>query len=167
MNTEHFQMLFEYNYWANQRVWDSISRLSDEEYHRDLGFGHGSIHNQMVNLVAGEWIWLTRLHGESPRALLDPADYTRSSIQDVASTVELKFRRFVQDLDDTKLERHIQYRNTQGGSYSNMLWTVLVEVTNHSTAYRAQAMDMVQKLGGITKELYFIHWYRESMSTAR
>ena len=49
-------LLFEYDCWANNRVLQAASALSDEQFAR----------NTLVHIIGGEWGWLTYWKENSP-----------------------------------------------------------------------------------------------------
>ena len=58
MNKDDIQLLYEYNRWANHRVFRAASALSVEQFTRDLGGAFHSLRDTLVHIVAGEWAWL-------------------------------------------------------------------------------------------------------------
>src|SRR5271169_4704496 len=59
MTKADIQLLFEYDRWANNRVFQAASTLTAEEFTRDLGGSFRSVRDTLVHIVAGEWGWLT------------------------------------------------------------------------------------------------------------
>ncbi len=58
MNKDDIQLLYEYDRWANNRVLQAVSALSDEQFTRDLGGSFRSVRDTLVHIIAGEWGWL-------------------------------------------------------------------------------------------------------------
>lgn len=48
------QELFEYNSWANHRILDATSKLSSEEFSRDLRNSFPSIKDTLVHILSAE-----------------------------------------------------------------------------------------------------------------
>ena len=59
MTKDDIQLLFEYDRWANNRVFHAASTLSVEEFTRDLGGSFPSMRDTLVHIIGGEWGWLT------------------------------------------------------------------------------------------------------------
>src|SRR5260370_5243722 len=79
MNKDDIQLLYEYDRWANNRVLQAVSGLSDEQFTRDLGGSFRSVRDTLVHIVGGEWGWLTYWNEPNPsptlaRALCDRHD---------------------------------------------------------------------------------------------
>lgn len=67
MNPKDFQILYDYNRWANARVHDAVAKLTAEQYTHDLSNSFLSVRDTLTHILAAEWIWLKRWQGESPK----------------------------------------------------------------------------------------------------
>src|SRR5258708_11382585 len=68
MNKDDIQLLFEYDRWANNRVLQAVSALSDEQFTRDLGGSFRSVRDTVVHIISGEWGWLAYWKEPTPDA---------------------------------------------------------------------------------------------------
>src|SRR5262250_2225501 len=59
MNKEDIVLLYEYDRWANARIFQSLEALTVEQFTRDLGGSFGSVRDTVLHILAGEWTWLT------------------------------------------------------------------------------------------------------------
>lgn len=152
MNVEYFRRLYDYNYAAHRRLWqECILPLSDEQFARDLGYSLGSVRGQVVHVMGAEWLWLSRLQGESPTALPGPEDYpTRDAIRARWDEIEALIRRYMSALRDEDMLATVEYRTTSGQPRRNARWEILAHVVNHGTDHRAQILAMIHQLGGPT-----------------
>jgi uncharacterized damage-inducible protein DinB len=66
MTVEDLRTLFDYSYWANERVCDRLSQLTTEQFTQPVAGSYGSIRNTMVHMLSAEWGWLERCGG-APR----------------------------------------------------------------------------------------------------
>ena len=82
MTIEEIKKLLAYNAWANNRVFEALSRVPESEYLRDLKASHASLGGTMVHLVGAEKIWLSRLVGKP--------DSSRIGLQDAPTLKLLK-----------------------------------------------------------------------------
>jgi uncharacterized damage-inducible protein DinB len=46
--------------WAHNRVFEAVSRLSQEAFSRDFARSHPSVRDTLTHIVWGEWTWLQR-----------------------------------------------------------------------------------------------------------
>src|SRR5260370_7848651 len=60
----HYRMFGHYNAWANGRLYDSVARLSTEQYRADRGAFFKSVHGTLNHLLVTDRIWMQRFTGE-------------------------------------------------------------------------------------------------------
>ena len=68
MNKDDIQLLYEYDRWANNRVLQAVSALSDEQFTRDLGGSFRSVRDTVVHIISGEGGWLKYWKEPTPDA---------------------------------------------------------------------------------------------------
>ena len=54
MTKDDIQILYAYDRWANTRVLSAASRLSPEQFTRDLGGSFRSVRDTLVHIIGGE-----------------------------------------------------------------------------------------------------------------
>src|SRR5215472_16031281 len=59
MNIDDIRLVFEYDRRANNRVLQTASSLSVEQFTRDLGGSFRSVRDTLLHIIGGEWGWLT------------------------------------------------------------------------------------------------------------
>jgi len=159
---KEMQGLYEYNRWANRRILEAASKLSEEEFNKDLHNSFPSIRDTLAHILAGEWIWLTRWNGASPTGTPDSWDLsTFEALRMQWQEVQKDQIAFVSSLTDDALDQVIAYRNTAGEPFSNPLWQMMRHVVNHSTYHRGQVTTMLRQLGAQAVATDLIVYYRE------
>jgi len=147
-NKRDVEYLYDYNRWANDRVFDAVSKLSPEQFVKDLNSSHRSIRDTLAHTLAAEWIWLERWKGTSPKALLSPADFpTLESLRVRWDQVEKEYGRYVEGMTDESLAGVISYTNTRGEEWEYPLGQMFQHVMNHSSYHRGQVTTMLRQLG--------------------
>ncbi len=155
MTIDDIRLLYQYDRWANNRVLHATSRLSAEEFKRDLGGSFRSVRDTLVHIIGGEWIWLRYWKAPPTNSALLTSLRTRrdllfnpDSFPNVA-TVQLKWaeveteqNEFVYGLTDELLERMLPFRATQVS-----LARLMQHMANHSTYHRGQVALMMRQLG--------------------
>jgi uncharacterized damage-inducible protein DinB len=148
MNKRDIEYLYEYNRWANARILDAVSKITPEQFARDLQSSHRSVRDTLAHILAAEWIWLERWKGTSPGALLNPTDFpTIESLGTRWAEVEADYAEFINGLTDEVLGEVISYRNTRGEEWAYPLGNMLQHVMNHSTYHRGQVTTLLRQLG--------------------
>jgi uncharacterized damage-inducible protein DinB len=155
MTRDDIRLLYEYDRWANNRVLQSVSTLSAEEFTRDLGGSFRSVRDTLVHIIGGEWIWL-RYWKEPPGSSAVLTDlktrrdlqFNSDSFPHVAAVqlwwaeVEKEQTEFVNGLTDELLEKMLPLRATQA-----RLAHLMQHLANHSTYHRGQIALMIRQLG--------------------
>ncbi|HEX8163270.1 MAG TPA: DinB family protein [Pyrinomonadaceae bacterium] len=148
MNVKDARELFEYDEWANGLVLDAAARLSDGEFTRGLGNSFPSVRDTLVHLLHAEWVWLRRWRGESPRVVLDPAEFPDvASVGARLAAVARERAGLVAGLSDDDLGRVVAYTNAKGEEWRYPLGRMMQHVVNHSTYHRGQIVTMLRQLG--------------------
>jgi uncharacterized damage-inducible protein DinB len=162
MNAAYFRRLFDYNYWAHQRVWDCVMKLSDEQFTRPCDYSIGSVHAQIVHTMGAELLWLTRVQGNPIPRIPPTEDYpTREMIRAKWDEIEREWYAYLDALNDEALEKRIEYVSVTGNTKRvSVVYDSLMQILNHSTDHRAQILSLIHQLGGetIAQDLIFYSW---------
>lgn len=140
--------LYRYNTWANLRVLDAAGRLASDAFLKDLGNSFPSVRDTLAHIIGGEWVWLERWKGSSPKAL--PQGWELPTIDAVKSRwseVERDQAEYLRTLTEDALDAQVQYVNFKGQPFKYALWQQLSHVVNHSTYHRGQVTTMMRQLG--------------------
>lgn len=142
------QELYRYNRWANSRAFEAVSRLTEEQFAKDLGSSHASVRDTLTHLVWGEWLWLQRWRGTSPQAAFQAAGFPRpDALKARWLEIEIEQRAFVEAVTADRLLAVVRYVNLQGRAWQYPLWRQMYHLVNHSTYHRGQATTMLRQLG--------------------
>jgi len=155
MTKQDVQLLYEYDRWANNRILQAASKLTAEQFTRDLGGSFRSVRDTLVHIVGGEWGWLTywRQPSPSPAFLSDLWDrhdtlFKPDAFPDVA-TVQLKWAQiekelaeFVDNVTNESLEKMLPFQTIEVS-----LAQLMQHLANHSSYHRGQIALMMRQLG--------------------
>ena len=165
MHVDQVRVLFDYNYWANGRILETVEKLSVEQYNAIVpGVSHGSVRATLVHALSAERVWRQRcLAGESPTSLLRAADCpTPASLCDLWAKEEAAMRDGLARLTDEALAGQIAYRTTAGTPMEGTLWHLLIHVVNHGTQHRAEAAVALTAFGHSPGDVDMIVYFRQS-----
>ena len=122
--------LYQFNAWAQRRIFDALAGLPAEPYQRDLKSSHGGIHGTLCHIVWAEQLWLTRWLGAPPPAV--PQGRDLGSLAEVRARwedVETKRCQFLDALTEAKLTATLTVQPSTGARTSiptcrrcNMPW---------------------------------------------
>jgi uncharacterized damage-inducible protein DinB len=148
MDAGPFQLLFEYNRWANRRTREEVARVSPEQFTREIGGSYGSLRNTLAHVIAAEWVWLRRWKGTSPGA--PPFRDDELTLENLGShwqPIEHETQAFIDRLAPEGLEQPVAYTTTRGKPFAEPLWQQLQHVVNHSSYHRGQIVTLLRQLG--------------------
>jgi uncharacterized damage-inducible protein DinB len=69
--------------------------------------------------------------------------------------------RFLDRVDDVRLAADQVYRDSKGSLFRATLHEMMLQGINHSVHHRAQAVNMIRRLGGPIVEVDFMYWRRQ------
>ena len=146
---DHFSRFAAYNAWANARLYDAATALTDFERKRDIKGYFASLHGTLNHLLGADRIWLHRLTGAGePPASLDAVLYERfEDLREAREREDKRILDFVSKMREADLDASLEYTNTRGEAKSLARQVILVHLFNHQTHHRGQATQMLRQLG--------------------
>jgi uncharacterized damage-inducible protein DinB len=164
---ELLRVLFQYNQWANRKLLDACSALTNEQFTRDLGSSFRSVRDTLVHLYGAEWVWNERIEGRSPSSLHSGSTFPDlSSVRAKLEEMDSYYLDYVTRLTPQDLERVIRYKSFAGDEFSNPIWQTLHQLTNHGSYHRGQVVTLLRQLGAKAATTDLIAFYRERAATA-
>jgi uncharacterized damage-inducible protein DinB len=146
----HFQMLADYNRWANQRIYGACAALSDEDYRADRGAFFGSAHRTLNHLLVADRIWLRRITGigTAPMELNVILHEDLADFRDAREVEDQRFITLTGALAPDAFARMIHYTPvTVPTPMTEPLGGMLAHVFNHQTHHRGQIHAILTSLG--------------------
>jgi len=127
-----------------------------------LGSSFSSLRDTLVHICGGEWIWNERFHGRSPSAIPDLAQIqTVAALRKHWAPQERDLVTFVAGLTQADLDRVLEYKTINFGTYKNPLWQSLQHLANHGTYHRGQVATIIRQHGAKPIATDLMHFYRE------
>ncbi len=161
----HWQMFAGYNAWANARIYDSASQLTDEDYRADRGAFFKSVHGTLNHLLVADHIWMRRFTGvgEAPDRLDAILFDSLTELQQARIEEDARILAFVESLDDAELSRMLRYRAISTPiECEQELRAALAHWFNHQTHHRGQIHGLLTRLTGTAPELDLLVYQRLS-----
>ena len=167
MDLNWVRTLYEYNGWANQRVFDAVAVLTPEQYSRDLKNSFRSVRETLTHVVAAEWIWLERCRGVSPKALPGPEQFPNlAALRGAWHKLDGEQGAVLSELAPEQLTQPLGYVNTRGETFAYPLWQILAHVVNHSSYHRGQITTLLRQLGAEPAATDLLLFYDEKAAAA-
>jgi uncharacterized damage-inducible protein DinB len=160
-----FVMFAGYNAWANERLYDAASRLSDADYRVDQGAFFKSMHGTLNHILVADRIWMHRFTGEGDLPpSLDAILYEEfEPLRNARRVEDARIAAYVGDLTDADVASDIRYSTiVQPATVVQPLSSALSHVFNHQTHHRGQAHCLLTKLAGEAPSLDLILYQRQT-----
>jgi uncharacterized damage-inducible protein DinB len=133
----YFISLFDYDHYANQLILKVIKQADEPEKPVQL----------MAHLLSAQQVWYNRCKGLPPTGSALWPDWKASSFEKLIDDNHSKWISFLNECDDSDLEKQITYQNSKGETFTDKLMEVLAHVINHGTHHRAQAGQLLKLAG--------------------
>jgi uncharacterized damage-inducible protein DinB len=163
LHVSELERLYDYNYWANKRMFGVIEQLTPEEFCQSVAGSYGSIRNTLVHVLSAEWGWLDRCGGPPRGPRLEPADYpTPQTLVAKWSWVEESMRKFLSGLSDTDLSRPIEFSFNPAEKHSVAMGRLLQHAAVHGVHHRGQVALLLRTLGRVPGNFDLVLFDQES-----
>lgn len=137
--------------WADAQLRAAAGELSPEQLRQRFDVGRGSVWSSLVHLYSAGLVWLEALTGRADAPLAgDDAFETLEELQIAWSAMELRWRRYLDELTERKLDLPVHRKSTSFGA--GRVWVtpasdVLLHVCTHAQYTSAQIVNMLRRLG--------------------
>ena len=145
MKTNEIKTIFEYNYWAFERVWQCISQISDEQFVQEIDYSTGSIRNILIHIMGGNRIWMSVIRNIEFPGRLPPEGF-----ESIAKTkakwdeFQAEFLDHLRSIDQEQLNTTMDWELfSHGVKATSLRWEILLHLANHATDHRAQILALL------------------------
>lgn len=152
---DYFQLMAQYNYWMNGKIYAICDGIPDSERKRDQGAYFSSIHGTLNHILFGDLAWMGRFTETPTKYRIGEEIYSDYE--------ELRKRRvdmdriiidWTQDLTEEWLASIFEFTSMADGKTRKMPARILVtHMFNHQTHHRGQLTTILNQMGidsGIT-----------------
>ena len=159
---ETIKLLYAYTKWADGRMFEAVSKLTPEQWAKDLGSSLKSTRDTVVHLVSAQWIWISRWKGETPKGMWAAADFpSQASILEKWEPLARDLAAFVGDQTEESVAKPLTYKNLKGESLTYPLGQLMLHTVNHSTYHRGQVTTLLRQLGAQPLSSDLVVYYAE------
>ena len=148
MTAKDLEALFNYAYWANNKLLGAVSQLTTEQFVQPVAGSYGSVRNTLVHAMSAEWGWLDRCGGHPRGPALKAEDYpTVASLVERWREIEGYMRDFLSRLRDDDLDRVVEFAFGGGPTYRMRVGHLLQHAVIHGVHHRGQVSLLLRSLG--------------------
>jgi uncharacterized damage-inducible protein DinB len=150
----------DYSAWASARLTEAAAALTEEELTRDFSTADKSVLGTLVHVFAADRIWLARVRGEGPRALLDrERDMHLRVLKEDWPRLLDEWKSFLATHTDETVGHSMTYRDMQGKTFGIPLWQIVLHMVNHGTHHRGQVSGFLRSMGHAPPKLDLMAYY--------
>lgn len=166
MNKGDIELLIDYNYWANKKILDQATKVTDEQLTEKQapGISQGSLRSTLVHTMSAEWLWRMRMqNGVSPSAMLAELEFpTLASLILRWGTEEVRMREFVEGLSEDKLKEVVNYTSVSGSMpRANTREHALTHMVFHGMQHRSECAVLLTNFGHSPGNLDLLYYLIE------
>ena len=155
-----------YGDWARERLHALCRDLDDAALDRPVEMGVGSLRKTLLHCRDAEQWWLRNWSGPPPDRFEELSETTSIAELDALARETAGARdAFLGELSDEALEQTVTASPAPGRTFHLRLGDVLIQLGGHGTHHRAQALNMLRRLGVETPALDY--WVLASQTVAR
>ena len=160
-----YTMFAGYNSWANERIYEAASHLTDVDYRADRGAFFKSMHGTLNHMVVADRIWMFRFTGtgEPPTQLNAILYEDFAALREARRAEDERIARYIETLSEADLAGTIRYRTISNpATIEQELSPALDHFFNHQTHHRGQAHGLLTAITGDAPSLDLIMYQRAS-----
>jgi uncharacterized damage-inducible protein DinB len=163
MNKAYILALYDYHYWANARIFNAATKLSNDIFVARGTLSHGGLRGTLHHTFTADYLWRKRLQEKISLTSIPPeTDYPDlAALRSAWNEEEKLMRAFINGLTDETLKENASYKTMKGIPYTNPLWQSLVHVVNHGTQHRAEAAVLLTDNGASPGDVDMLLFFRE------
>jgi uncharacterized damage-inducible protein DinB len=152
---------FEYGDWAQSRLHAAAALLSDEQLDQPFEMGVGSLRKTLLHIRFAEQWWLDNwtLGPGKPFPEL-PLTTTVADARRLFEQTAAKRNEFMAKLGDDGLQTIVEGHPRPDVVRKFPLGVTLLQLCNHGVHHRAQAVNMLRRLGAPLPERDYMLWVR-------
>ena len=145
----NFQLLANFNKWANEKILNSCKKLKEIEYKKNRKSFFSSIHGTLNHLLVVDRAYIARIE-EKDHGLksLDQILYENLFQLEEARIKEDKHLvDLVNSLSEESIHKEITYKGFETGNTTYTINLILITLFNHQTHHRGQVHNMLSQAG--------------------
>ncbi|MDH4225600.1 MAG: DinB family protein [Deltaproteobacteria bacterium] len=159
----YFLTLARYNQWANLKLYQAVSQLTEEEIQQQRPSFFGSIFSTLNHGLVGDTAWSARIQGKPSgiTALDQPLAQSFKELQSLRQTMDKGLISLVESLSGRDFTAPVRYQSFQGDPLETPLQYCLGHMFNHTTHHRGQVHDQLSWTVVAPPSMDLIYYLRE------
>lgn len=147
MNKSYFLELAQYNIWANQKMTDWLSQISEEQWSQKLIGSFDSIESTAIHTAGSEKIWFERLNYQANPFLTLTFKGSKNDLIEIWRNASENLKNYVCNTSEEDLMESFPYKSLKNKDFSRVKYQAVAHVFNHSTYHRGQLVNYLRQVG--------------------
>jgi uncharacterized damage-inducible protein DinB len=143
-------LMARFNAWVNERLYEAVAALSEEDYRRDRGLFFRSVHDTLNHILVVDRMWAGRVAGRDRgiRSLGQTLYEGRAELAEARLAEDRDLIALVDTFSPVELESEQPYRPiTVPGEFKMRRDHMLMSQFNHQTHHRGQVTAALTQSG--------------------
>ncbi len=154
-----FSLLGRYNQLMNQRQYDAVSKLTDEQVQDDMGAFFKSILGTLNHIIVGDIVWLqrfcTHLSGRNSLSYIAGLEKLKSldsilfkdlsRLKKERENIDNIIIQWINFIPEKNINDQISYRNMKGELFKKPLSSLICHLFLHQTHHRGQVTTLLSQ----------------------
>jgi uncharacterized damage-inducible protein DinB len=149
-----------YTAWADRRVMSAVKQLAPDELDHDFKTSEKSIRCTLAHIYRAERMWLSRITGPLLEFRVEGDDDVTALFANWPGISE-KWINWSRTITDQGAAAEITYQDLRKNTWTHPLWKIILQVVNHSTHHRGQAIGFIRALDHTPPNVDSITFARE------
>lgn len=147
MNKNYFLELAQYNIWANQKMTDWLSQISEEQWSQKLIGSFESIASTAIHTAGSEKLWHERLNYRANPFLTLTFKGDKNELIEIWKNASENLKNYISKTSEQDLMETFAYKSLKGEDFSRVKYQAIAHVFNHSTYHRGQLVNYLRQVG--------------------
>jgi uncharacterized damage-inducible protein DinB len=149
LGKEMLQTLYDYNHWANQRIFASAEKLAPDLWEAPNPVTERNLRLILFHLVRTEYVWreLAINHGRLPTPPQPEDLETLEAIKKFEDEQACQIQAYLSNLTEEDLLADLELQDRSGKKSSKKIWQMLAQPVLHSMQHRSEAAAILTRLG--------------------
>lgn len=153
---------FRFSDWATRYLHGLAVELSDEELDRGFEMGMGTLRKTLIHIHDAE-SWWYHYWIEKPQPNIDLSKaMTMAELHERIGKSNERRDAFLANCGPDDLLRPMTIEPSPGHKMTFRLGETVMQLPGHGTHHRAQAINMLRRLGVALKDVDYLDWYHET-----
>ena len=143
----NFQLLANFNTWANTKIFSACKELDNVEYKKDRRAFFSSIHGTLNHLLVVDRAYISRIEGidHGLKSLDQILFESLLQLEEARIKEDKRLIDLVNNLSEESIHKEITYNGFETGKTTYTINTILITLFNHQTHHRGQIHNMLSQ----------------------